>query len=128
MNDNKLFKIWYKEYDENGNEIGEGVSVKEYKTFGHAANFGAKHFGDRKRFKYKVAFRNPFKKYTAIEPCGICGCDVEIEEHHFGQKIRDNTVIISVRGDHRDYRNFTCCEDCLNKLMDLVGEKKEGER
>lgn len=122
------YKVWYKEYDENGNEIGEGVSVKEYETFGHADNFGRKHFGDSKKFKYEVAYRNPFKEYTAIEPCGICGRDIVMKEHHFGTRVRDNHVLITKRKDRTKSREFTCCEDCFNKLLDFVGEKKESER
>ena len=123
--DDQLYKVWYKEYDENGNEIGEGVSTKEYKTFGHAYNYGYKHYGDRKRFKYEVAFRNPFKEYTATEPCGICGRDVVMKETHFGARIHDNYVHIHKRKDRTKSIHFTCCEDCFNKLMEFVGEDKE---
>lgn len=122
---NPLYRVWYKEYDENGNEIGEGVSPKEYKTYGHANNYGYKHFGDRKRFKFVVAYRNPFVKYTHTEPCGICGRDVEMEETHMGYVLRDNQIIISKRKDYAKYRHFTCCEDCFNKLMEFVDENKE---
>jgi hypothetical protein len=132
--DDRLYKVWYKEYDENGNEIGEGVSTKEYKTYGHANNYAYKHYGDHKRFKYVVAFRNPFKEYTTTEPCGICGCDVVMKEHHYGQKFRNNHITISKiatsakkveGGNRRVYRSFTCCDDCFNKLMEFIGEDKE---
>lgn len=117
------FKIYYIEYDENGQEIGRGVYPKEYKDLGWAYNIARKHYGDRNRFKYSVAQRDPWVEYSRKSVCPICGKTYDRPESVNGN---DRGMYISFRNRGKiactDPENATLltCPECFEKVHNYV--------
>ena len=130
------WKIWYKQYDENGKEIGCGVHIKDYATRGWAHRVAREQYDDLKKFKYVVATRNPWVDYPEEHECDFCGGKHTIVRNHNSVSIggywrfsmirpgKDWTERLSIYGK--------ICDECAAKIQDLVEkikaekEKKDG--
>lgn len=117
----KPYRIWFKEYDEEGNEIGTGVFARSYKNYGNARRKKQEYYGDRKKYKAIVAKRNPFVDYHVEERCDICGGiyqrPVDADGHDQGNYLYlkysdENDGVIRI------YRYI--CTDCTNEIANFV--------
>ena len=118
------FKIYYKELDANGNEIRRGVDEKDYINYGSAINRARKLYGDRNRFEYEVAWRDPWIEYTVPSTCKCCGKPYERAVTHIGYDNSHNLVIYDRGNRHEGIHGFIC-PDCYEKLKRFIGSLKK---
>lgn len=119
------FKIYYKEFDSNGDEISSGVDDKEYINYGSAINRAIKLYGDRKRFKFEVAWRDPWIEYTVPSTCKCCGKNYERQVTHMGYD-RSDYVSLSDHSKQHKYFNGYICPDCYEKIKNFINSLSEG--
>ena len=121
-------KIWYIEYDEDGNEIGRGVYNREYVRYGMARRVAHERYGDRKRYKYRIAPRDPWMNYNAILTCEVCGSEFVVEETLHGYSVR-NSISIGAGNtlDNYTHDDFTACPDCIKKVRKYIDILKRGD-
>lgn len=121
------YKIFYRQLDEKGNIIGEGVYHKEYKYWGAAFNVAKKRYGDSSKFDYEIATRYPWMDYSMEVYCGVCGRKHTVIQATAGWNY---TARISI-SDHntpgaRTYDSWeNVCPDCLKKVVDYIVSFKE---
>lgn len=118
---NERYKIFYIEYDENGNEISRGVDDKTYSSRGWAWNRIEKKYGD-KRFHCHIAKRDPFVNYYNDAVCDICGCSYSRPEDDLGCDI-GATIAINRRYKkvfNERYIYYNVCPKCIDEVLDTV--------
>lgn len=118
-------KIYYKEFDSEGNEISSGVDDKEYINYGSAINRARKLYGDRKRFKFEVAWRDPWIEYTVPSTCACCGKNYERPVTHMGYD-RSSYVSLIDRSKPREYFHGYICQDCYEKIKNFINSLSKG--
>lgn len=125
------FRIYYKELDDNGNEIRRGIDDKEYVNYGSAINRGRKLYGDRTRFIYDVAWRDPWIEYTEPTTCKCCGKSYERPVTHDmcnkGHHIYLTNISTVPLSPARHFRGYIC-SDCYEKINSFIGSLTEGEK
>ena len=113
------FKIWFIQYDEDGNEIGRGVHAHDYAYRGRAFTNAREYFGDRKKCKYVVAQRDPWKTYSRKVHCDICGRMYDCPENVHGAL--DNQYVHLRKGVGRGMAPlYVSCPDCTQKVADFI--------
>ncbi len=130
------FRIWFIEYDEDGNEIGRGVYHKSYAYSGKAYSVARERYGDRKRFKYEIAPRNPWEKYYRDMYCGVCGSMYSAPENVHGLEFADRLWLTRYNEIGYVDRDISfsghVCPDCSEKvhafIESLRGEDRNGRR
>ena len=131
---NREYRIYFRQFDENYNLIGEGVSTKSYKRESNAWNAAEKLYRNRNGIVFCVGWRNPFEEYLSEATCPICGKVHMVREHHIGY---DESSAIIVRdydyprfgegpmGTSDDLRRQYCtpshffhdvCKECMDKV------------
>ena len=113
------FKVYYKEFDSDGNEIASGIDSREYVNYGSAINRARKLYGDRSRFKYEVAWRDPWVDYTENTVCKCCGKSYERPVTHFGYD-NSHSLYLSDRRNRRETINWFICPDCYEKIKQFI--------
>ena len=121
-------KIWYKHFDESGNEIGRGVYHKEYKTYGHACNMAKKMYGSKsqtpKTFEWAVCSRDPWINYYKEETCDICGKTFTIPESPNGITRPDHIIARKYNDESRiDWdvsKRYVTCPDCMSSVINHI--------
>lgn len=94
-------KIYFIEYDKDGNEIRRGVHPKkEYKTYGRAWKVADELYGDRERYEVYIDTREPWGEYHKECTCDIC-------KKTFVCGVDAKGLIGNIRVDIADYRNYT---------------------
>ena len=115
------YRIWFKEYDENGNEIGTGVFARSYKNYGNARHKKQEYYGDSKRYKAIVAKRNPFENYYVEDHCDICGGIYQRPVDADGRD-QGNDLYLKYRDENdgviRIHRYI--CEDCASEIANFA--------
>ena len=124
MTEPKL-KIYYKELDSEGNEISSGVDDKEYINYGSAINRATKLYGDRKRFKVEIAWRDPWIDYTVPSTCKCCGKNYERHVTHM-EYDRSSYVNLIDRSNPRECFHGYICPDCYEKIKNFINSLSEG--
>lgn len=122
------WKIYYEQLDENGQVIGRGVYCKDYVNYGNAINVARKRYGDRTKFRYIVARRNPWKEYHATLRCRICKKDYDCAEDCNGSLLKNQRVSITswdttVTPPKRTRDNIIfgdVCPECHGKVLAYV--------
>lgn len=125
----ETYKIYYRQYDEDGNEIGRGAHTKEYKTYGWAAREARLRFGDKgPYFKYRIGVRDPLERYSSTVTCNICGSQYSIEETYSGVAL-NSYIFIRDRGlKGPEGRNmYYPCPECIEKVRNYINILKRGE-
>lgn len=126
MYEPKPFKIWFEQFDENGNKIGEGVYHKEYISDDRAHKTAEKVYGDRKGIKYKVARLNPFVEHTERKVCSVCAKAHDVEVEPVIEHVISNTISLSCRNPRRSYECYRhVCPECMNKIIKSIEKLKE---
>lgn len=127
---NTEFRIWFIEYDDDGNEIGRGVYHKSYKYHGTAINVAKKYYGDNKRFKWDVAPSDPFVAHFKESICDICGRTYQEPVSSFNGRGTGGHIWIS---HERIYgkpiipsERFDACEECIMKVSEYIKELVKG--
>lgn len=127
MSDNTLYKIWFIEFDENGNEVTRGVYPKEYKNFGNAERIAREKFGykylDNPKYKWEVCHRDPWVTYSHLATCPICGNSYDRPENIYGWD-RGNNIYLGY--GHRKYNSYKPCDDCMDAFDKFIEERKKG--
>lgn len=118
------YKIYFIEYDEAGNEIGRGVFARSYKYSGTAHRKAYEIYGDRKRFKYTVAQRDPWVDYFERCKCDVCNKEYDRPETHYAG---DDGYRIEIRRskyfDGTEYGRFMpyrICKECFDKIYNYI--------
>lgn len=115
-----ILKVYFKEFDSDGNEIRRGVDTREYVKYGSAANRGEKLYGDRTRFEYKIAWRDPWVEYIEPTVCTCCGKSYDRPVTHLGAGKGGSMYLYG-------YIGGPVCPDCYEKLRGFVDSLMEGE-
>lgn len=124
MTEPKL-KIYYKEFDSEGNEISSGVDDKEYSNYGSAIRRARKLYGDRKRFKFEVAWRDPWIDYTVPSTCKCCGKNYERPVTHMGRDRSSYVSLIDCRKTCEHFHGYIC-SDCYEKIKNFINSLSGG--
>lgn len=122
------YKIWYKEFDENGNEIGSGVYPRSYKNVGNAHNIRRKHYGDHSRFKAIVAKRDPWVDYFIETVCDCCGKTYNRRVSADGYDQGADFYIKMYDADRVDRDHRYMCDECATKIADFIASLKGGQK
>ena len=120
------FKVYYKEFDSEGNEISSGIDSREYVNYGSAINRARNLYGDRSRFKYEVAWRDPWVEYTVPCICKCCGKTYERPVTHMDID-RSNYVSLIDRNKPGKYFHGYICPDCYEKIKCFINSLKESK-
>lgn len=120
------FKVYYKEFDSEGNEIKSGIDDREYINYGSAVNRARKLYGDRSRFKYEVAWRDPWVEYTVPCVCECCGKTYERPVTHMEYDCSHYVSLID-RAKPREYFHGYICPDCYEKIKRFINSLTEGD-
>lgn len=128
MENNERLRIWFIEYDDNGNEIGRGVYYKSYAYYGTAKNIAEKLYGDRKKFKYGIGILSPFEKHYKTVKCWVCGKEYQVEMTSHGYCCNNHFHIHDARENpgRRGYICASCCGDCIDSIKNHI-ESLKGE-
>lgn len=123
----KLYlRIYYKELDANGNEINRGIDEKEYINYGSAVNRARKLYGDRNRFEYEIAWRDPWIDYTKTTICKCCGELYERTVTHQNWDCSHN-IFLYKRDNRRESISGYICPDCYEKIKGFISSLKKNE-
>ena len=139
--ENQKVRIYWREFDEDGNVINRGVDDREYVNAGWAYNRAMKLFGPRysnKRFQYRIAWRDPWEKYTCEVECRVCGQTFVCEESEWtsGRPMDADCVHMYLRScamkdltDGARYPKYDgyCCPDCARKIHNFICSLRKGE-
>lgn len=117
---NEKYKIYYRQFDENKNVIGEGVYHKEYVYPGNALREARQRYGDRSKFEFSIAPRNPFIEYFKDVTCSICGKTHTIEESVNGLDFDTSIYISTLECGKRSRSLRNVCSDCYDKVVDFI--------
>ena len=132
MEKNQKYRIWFIQYDENGNEIGRGVSVKEYVYYGMAQRAARTMYGGDKRIWYMVAQLDPWTEHYIECFCDICGYKYKKQVDSVFGMARGHIVsnvdqTLKNRRRMRDYHEVCMeCFDKVSKFVDKLKAKKVG--
>lgn len=131
----RTYKIYFEQLDENGQVIGRGVYAKEYKLYGRAQRIAHERYGDKTKYRYEVAWRNPYQEYFSDVECCLCGKTVRRQENPWGgfvtgQRIRlskwDSTLPLSQKyGQTLRLPYGDICDDCYDAIMKTVEERRK---
>lgn len=124
------FRIWFIQYDDDGNEIGRGVYHKSYVYSGTACNKARELYGDRKHFEYRVCVLNPFEDHYTTGKCEICGEEYDVRVHPSGFTVPSHVTVYRSKSDifkndscvHDFY--YECCDSCTNKVKNYIDSLK----
>ena len=137
-----MFKIYFIEYDENGNEIRRDVHHgKIYKYQGTAWNAARKLYGDSKRYEFYICERAPWEEYSHEAVCELCGEHYAMREHMHGYDCGQRVYISDhrhhadfyTRNDSRRYDRprrsdtYDVCPACYEKITNFINGLKVGE-
>ena len=116
------YKIFFKEFDAAGNEMGRGVYSKEYKNYGNAERVAIERYGDRKRFECRIDKRDPWAKHTSTAICNICGKEYEREEYPDGQDKGCRVYISNPTNEYNCTRgeSFRPCNECYARIHRFI--------
>lgn len=126
--DNLPFKIWYKKFDDRGNEVASGVYHKEYKNYGSALNRARLEYGydslhqDGSKatgFIARVCWRDPWVEYSREVECDICKKHYDCPENIDGI-LRPKTIYCSDRMASRRHKEFMLCPECYDKITNFI--------
>lgn len=131
---NKEYKIWFRQYDENGNLIGEGQTYnRTYKRYGNAVNAAINRYDGVPGIEWVICHRNPFVEYTRDLTCPLCGRVHTVKENANGAALT-NSVFMHDWGDGPDekgsYRNTDhiqlrdLCPECTAKIKNFIEENR----
>lgn len=133
-----LNKIYYIQYDDEGNEIGRGVYHKGYKNLGNALRMGRKLYGpceilsggqfmpklNGQHYRWTVNWRDPWTEYHKESTCGCCGKTYDRPESASGFD-RGWYVNVEDRNDYYSRLFKSICYECADKILDFVESLKE---
>ena len=121
--EHRKLKIWYREFDDNGNVIDSGTYHKEYEYYGNALRVAHKVYGTKKHVIYKVAMLDPFAEHFTEDTCDICGKTYNTHLTENGFVRHDHGIHMHSRGAipptefHTRYSQGYCtCPDCIIKI------------
>ena len=139
MFEERPYKIYYIQYDEDGNEIDRGVYHKEYKTFGMACNIARKNYGghqahrigvdgrplpffEGQKYAWIVNWRDPFVEYHVEAKCDYCGKQYNRPQNYAGF---DRGIHLELCDRAKGYRHKdnllgTLCPECAEKIKNFV--------
>ncbi len=130
-------KIYFIEYDENGNEIRRGVHPgKEYKTYGRAWRTADKYYSDHDRFEVYIDTREPWGEYTRECTCCICKqtfvckedsrhmtCETRIELgdfRHYSEFRTRKQIRESGYFRRKTWDTLIACPECYEKVKGFI--------
>lgn len=133
----ETLKIYFIEYDKNGNEIRRGVHpVREYKTYGRAWRTADKLYGDRSRFEVYIDTREPWGDYEYGRVCDICKKSYVCKEDSRGLVGETSVELVDLRDrvsfrtyrqqreSEAHYRNsfshIHTCPECYEKVKGFI--------
>lgn len=130
----KEYRIWYRQYDENRNLIGEGQTFnRTYKRYGNAVNAARKRYDHVPGIEWIICRRNPFVEYTRNFTCPLCGRIHTVRETADGIALT-NAVFVNDWGDgpdeNRDYATTDhiqlrdLCPECTAELKSFINKKR----
>ena len=127
----KKLRVYWRKFDDDGNEVERGYDNREYITYGRALNrgydlFGGKHISGE--FEWQVCWRDPWEKYTCELTCDTCGTVYTADERTYSNDALYDTDMFSFRflkiNDRMCYRRI--CPECANKIYEFIlGLRKE---
>lgn len=119
------YRIWFRQFDDNGEMIGEGVYNKSYKCYGHAWNAAKKQYGDMDNISYRIGKQNPWVEHCEKVPCGLCGetFDVLVTSEGYG-----HTAHVSL-GSYKQDRPIGAdiCPDCHDSIAGFIQSLRKTE-
>ena len=141
--ENQKLRVYWREVDENGNEIKRGVDDREYVNYGSAENRARKLFGScfvrkgESGIEWRVTIRDPWAKYFGECECKVCGQVFMSEEYpHTPGYFRDaDSVHLYTRsdvmkeltdGERCPEYNGWCCPDCAMKIHKFITGLRKG--
>ena len=138
-----MFKIYFIEYDKDGNEIRRGVHPgKEYRYMGNAWNAARKYYNDSQRFEIHICERTPWKIHTREVTCDLCGEQYTMKESRYGYGCGQSVYLSDyrhhadfyTRNDIRRYNRprrsdtYDICPTCYEKITNFINGLKVGEQ
>ena len=125
--ENAPYRIWFAKVDENDEILSTEVYGRKYKTMGRAWTIGVKLCYEKgPGYRFRVAKRNPWKKYECAISCEKCGEDFIVDEHADGWSNPSYCVVCDYErklGNRRIRKNL--CPDCIGKMKEFLGVKEE---
>lgn len=133
--DDQKYKIYFIQYDDDGKEIGRGVYHREYVYMSRALTIAREYYGDRNRYTYKIAKRNPWMEYTGIYECCVCRKEFTAKQNangiYLGTRISINEEVLTrflrteVHGTTFIAGGKTCPE-CHAEYVELTERLRNG--
>lgn len=130
----RTYKIYFEQFDENGQIIGYGVYHKTYKRYGNACRVAHKRYGDETKFKYWVETRNPWTEYVSEVTCTICGAKYTVPESVGGYRLAGQRIFLTqwtplIKPRYKG--NFPLgdvCSDCFDAVIATINSLKKGSQ
>ena len=134
---NQKYKIYFIQYDDDGNEIGRGVFHREYVYMSRALTRAREYYGDRKRYTYVIAKRNPWDEYEGTYECCVCGKEFTAKQDSNGLYLGSRIYIHEMTNDYvpilkrrvvgRSYGlDGKVCPECHAEYVKLTERLREG--
>ena len=129
----KKLRVYWRKFDENGNEIERGSDNREYLTYGRALKRGYDLFGSNRKtgeFEWNVCWRDPFEKYACELTCSACGSVYAADEITYSNGAFPDTDVFTFRfhefDDKYSYRRV--CPECARKIYGFICDLRKGKR
>lgn len=138
-------RVWWRKFDEDGNEIEKGFDEREYVNYGAAINRACKLFNSDRHIwsvgwvhkdentqqpvlEWRIAERDPFVDYWGNYRCDICGAMHKRKENIHGGDIGDNLYVNLMNNEHnkRHRHKNRMCPDCAEKIHKFLFELSVG--
>ena len=120
--ENKIFKVWTRTFDENGNVVGVGRYHKDYKYILSAQNRAR--MLCREGVEAVAGVLNPFETHTKEVECEVCKrhYDMPIDPAYGYENYSSVCLVSRVSPLPPEYRNIEkytfkkICPSCMNKI------------
>lgn len=119
------YRIWFRQFNDDGEIIGEGVYNKSYKQYGTAKNVAKKQYRDMRNVTYIVAKRNPWITYHERIQCKICSKTFEVHVTCEGYGHTAHVHLQSYKREHPITDNI--CPDCHDSIAGFIQSLRKVE-
>ena len=128
----KKLRVYWRKFDDDGNEFERGSDNRAYITYGRALNRGYDLFGSNRKtggFEWKICWRDPWEKYTRELTCDTCGKVYTADEFTYSNGAFPDTDVFTFRFHEFDnkYSYRRVCPECARKIYGFICGLREGK-